>query len=355
MVEIHPSLLQRKIIHFDMDAFYASIEIRDDPRLRGKPVVIGGSPQSRSVVCTASYEARKYGIHSAMPCSQAARLCPSTIFLSPNFTKYQAASLQIRNIFKKYTEILEPLSLDEAYLDVTHHQKGLYAVQIARLIQGEVYQETGLTGSAGIAPNKLLAKIASDIRKPNGLTVVLPAQALLFMKELPLWKIPGIGPVTAKRLSAAGFEKCCDLWPFSLEEIKEKVGNIGDWLYHRARGIDERPVTTNWVRKSLGQEETFSTDLLSIEVLRAHILSLSSEVAKSLIQRNLKPRTITLKVKYADFTQVTRRRTLQEGVLDEHSISTIGLELLKITAAGTRKIRLLGISTSNFMGEFHGV
>ena len=352
MNDIHPSLLRRKIIHFDMDAFYASIEIRDNPNLVGKSVVVGGSPHSRAVVCTANYEARKYGIHSAMPCSQAARLCPSTVFLAPNFEKYTKASLQIKEIFKKYTPLVEPLSLDEAYLDVTHNERGLYAVQIAKQIQIEVYQNTGLTGSAGIAPNKLLAKIASDMRKPNGLTVVLPEQAAAFMEKLPLRKIHGIGPVAEKHLLARGLRNCRDVLQFSLEELEQKWGNRGGWLFQRVRGIDERPVETTWIRKSLGHEETFSYDILPLEEIKEHLHIVAGEVSQSLRKKGLQAKTITLKVKYDDFTQITRRKTFEIGIQDASAILQIGLNLLTATEAGKRKIRLLGITGSNFIEEF---
>lgn len=349
MLEIHPSLLKRKIIHFDMDAFYASIEVRDDPNLEGRPVVVGGSPNSRAVVCTANYEARKYGIHSAMSCSQAFRLCSDTVFIRPNFEKYVAASLQIREIFKKYTSLIEPLSLDEAYLDVTNNEQGLYAVKIAKLIQNEICEVTGLTGSAGIAPNKLLAKIASDMHKPKGITIVLPAQAIQFMQALPLRKIHGIGPVTEKRLLSEGLKKCSDVWPYSLEQLQAKLGNRAEWLYDSSRGIDERPVETSRIRKSLGQEETFAVDLLSIAELKLKLIELSQAVSEDLQNKNLKGRTITLKVKYADFTQVTRRKTFDNPVDDEATLLQMGTELLAVTEAGQRKIRLLGLSVSNFV------
>ncbi len=349
MNEVHPSLLKRKIIHFDMDAFYASIEVRDDPNLLGRPVVVGGLPNSRAVVCTANYEARKYGIHSAMPCSQAFRLCPEAVFIKPNFEKYMAASLQMREIFKKYTPLIEPLSLDEAYLDVTNNEKGLYAVKIAKLIQDEIYEVSGLTGSAGVAPNKLLAKIASDMNKPKGLTVVVPEKAIIFMAELPLRKIHGVGPVTEKKLLSEGLQKCNDVWPYSFDELKIKLGNRAQWLYDSSRGIDERPVETSRIRKSLGQEETFVADLLSVDELKLKLIDLSHQVSESLKERNLKGRTLTLKIKYADFTQITRRKTFIESINDESLLSQQAMELLIGTEAGIRKIRLLGLSVSNFI------
>ena len=349
MNEVHPSLLKRKIIPFDMDAFYASIEVRDDPNLLGRPVVVGGLPNSRAVVCTANYEARKYGIHSAMPCSQAFRLCPEAVFIKPNFEKYMAASLQMREIFKKYTPLIEPLSLDEAYLDVTNNEKGLYAVKIAKLIQDEIYEVSGLTGSAGVAPNKLLAKIASDMNKPKGLTVVVPEKAIIFMAELPLRKIHGVGPVTEKKLLSEGLQKCNDVWPYSFDELKIKLGNRAQWLYDSSRGIDERPVETSRIRKSLGQEETFVADLLSVDELKLKLIDLSHQVSESLKERNLKGRTLTLKIKYADFTQITRRKTFIESINDESLLSQQAMELLIGTEAGIRKIRLLGLSVSNFI------
>lgn len=344
---VHPSLLRRKIIHFDMDAYYASIEMRDDPTLQGRPVVVGGSPNSRGVVCTANYEARKYGIKSAMACSQAFRLCPGAVFLKPNFAKYSAVSQQIREVFYKYTPLVEPLSLDEAYLDVTNNQHGLYAVKIARLIQQEVYDITKLTGSAGVGPNKLLAKIASDLRKPHGLTVVLPEQAESFMGRLQLRKIHGIGPVTEKRLQAVGFNLCRDVWPFSLAALEAKVGSMAQWLYDGTRGLDDRPVEPSWERKSLGREETFGSDLLEVDALKAELVAIAANVARDIKKKALMARTITLKVRYADFKRITRSRSLSEPFDDVATIQDVAIRLLGSTEAGRRKIRLLGISVSN--------
>lgn len=347
---VHPSLLQRKIIHFDMDAFYASVEIRDDPSLKGKPVIVGGPPNSRGVVCTASYEARKFGVRSAMACSVAYRLCPQAIFVPTNFDKYRATSQQIREIFKNYTDIIEPLSLDEAYLDVTTNERGLYAVKIARLIQEEIFAKLSLTGSAGIAPNKLLAKITSDMHKPNGLTVLLPDRVTDFMQALPLRKIHGIGPATEERLVGKGFKICRDVWPFTVEELTEKLGaNMGPWLYRRSRGIDERPVEVSHERKSLGKEDTFSTDILSTDVLITKLEALGHAVAGSLAKRNMKGKTITLKVKYADFESITRSQSIgvytDDGPLIHEVVKKL---LLEKTEAGRRKIRLLGVSVANF-------
>lgn len=351
--DIHPSLLQRKIIHFDMDAFYASVEIRDNPELKGKPIVIGGSPQSRGVVCTASYEARKYGIRSAMPCSQAYRLCPSALFIRPDFSKYKEASQQIRSIFQRYTDRIEPLSLDEAYLDVTNNNLGLYATKIAIRIQKDIFDELQLTGSAGVAPNKLIAKIASDINKPNGLTIVLPQQVAGFMENLPLRRIHGIGPASEKRLLEAGLRVCRDVWSWSLERLEEELGsNMGGWLYKRSRGWDDRPVEASRERKSIGKEETFSTDILDVAKLQEELHTICADLAQSLKARNLSGKTVTLKVKYADFTLSTRSQTLAEAVNTPDVLEEVAQRLLlNNTEAGKKRIRLLGVSVSQFQSS----
>jgi len=348
MSAVHPSLLERKIIHFDMDAFYASIEIRDDPTLKDKPLVIGGSPQSRAVVCTASYAARKFGIKSAMPCSQAARLCPDAIFMVPNFQKYYAASQQIRAIFGQYTHLIEPLSLDEAYLDVTHNERGLFATKLARLMQEQIYDELQLTGSAGIAPNKLLAKIASDINKPKGLTVILPEQARRFMENLPLRRIHGIGPASEKRLQMAGLVYCRDVWQRDPSELEAVLGSMGRWIWERSQGLDDRPVKVERERKSLGKEDTFATDILDLDVLIKELRVLALAVADALQGRALRGKTITVKCKYADFSQVTRSRSLLVPTAEAALIEEVALELLQQTDAGKRKVRLLGVSVANF-------
>jgi DNA polymerase-4 len=347
---VHPSLLLRKIIHFDMDAYYASIEIRDNPSLKDKPVVIGGNADSRGVVCTASYEARKFGIRSAMASAHAAKLCPHAIFIRPNFEKYLAVTRQIQEIFKKYTPLVEPISLDEAYLDVTHNEQGLYATKIARLIQNEIFEKTQLTGSAGIAPNKMLAKIASDMNKPNGLTVILPEQVHAFMETLPLRKINGIGPVTEKSLAAKGFTLCRDLWPYSLAELEEKIGNHRSvWLYERARGVDDRQVEIDRIRKSLGSEDTFATDILDMGLLKNELEKICYDVMESLNRKQIKGKTVTLKVKYHDFTRITRAQTLEEAVESAENLIQITKGMLESkTEAGKKRIRLLGVSVSNF-------
>ncbi len=347
-LDLHPWLLQRKIIHFDMDAFYASVEVRANPSLKGKPLVVGGSPQSRGVVCTASYEARKFGIKSAMACSQAARLCPEAIFIPPDFAKYKLASQEIHEIFSRYTHIIEPLSLDEAYLDVTDNAAGLYATAIARRIQEAIQHELHLSGSAGIAPNKLVAKIASDFHKPMGVTVVMPEQVTRFMERLPLRRIHGIGPASEKRLKELGLENCADVWQKSRFWLQENLGSMGDWLYERSRGLDDRPVETRRQRKSLGKEETFAVDILERSQLEYEIDLLCEEVALALQKKDLRGKTITLKVKYADFTRCTRSQTLPFYTQDAQAIRNCAGQLLDATEAGQRKIRLLGISVANF-------
>ncbi len=351
MADLHPSLLKRKIIHVDMDAFFASVEIRDNPALRGRPIVVGGSPTSRGVVSTASYEARKFGIRSAMPCSRAAALCPQAIFLPPRFDAYCEVSRDIRKIFSEYSNLVEPMSLDEAYIDVTNNPQGLYAVKIAQEIRRKVFEVTSLTCSVGVAPNKLVAKIASDVNKPNGITVVLPEQVEAFMKNLPMRKISGIGPVSEKKLESAGIRICCDLWKYSQEELEDKFDHWGEWLWYVSRGIDERPVESFYIRKSLGKEETYPTDILDIAVVISHIKEIAAEVADSLVKKNIKGRTITLKIKYADFTQITRSQSIEAPTNDVAIIEDVAKTQLSKTEVGKKKVRLIGVSVSNLDGE----
>jgi DNA polymerase-4 len=345
---VHPSLLKRKIIHVDMDAFYAAVEVRDNPTLAGKPVVIGGSPQSRAVVCTSSYEARKFGIRSAMSCAQAYRLCPNAVFLSPNFEKYSQVSHQIREIFSRYTELIEPLSLDEAFLDVTDNRSGLYAAQIGKAIQAAVTEELNLSCSVGVAPNKLVAKIASDYRKPAGLTVVAPEKVAAFMSTLEVRKIFGVGPATEKRLNAIGIKSCTDILQIPLITLEEHLGSFAHWIYTAAQGIDERRVHTSRERKSLGREETFSKDLTSLPHLLDELKALADKTAHDLQNRKITGRTLTLKVKYGDFHQITRSQTLRYSANHEDTLFEAARKLLlEKTEAGQRRIRLLGLSVSN--------
>ena len=339
--------MQRKIIHVDMDAFYAAVEQRDDPVLRGRPVVVGGPPESRGVVATASYEARRFGIHSAMASARAYRLCPDAVFLRPRFAAYKAESQRIRAIFRRYTALVEPLSLDEAYLDVTNcrtcHGS---ATLIARRIKEEILTETGLTASAGVSYNKFLAKLASDIDKPDGLHVIEPDQGPAFVAELPIGRFHGVGPATERKMHRHGIRTGADLAQWSLEALVSTFGKSGAFYYHIARGIDERPVRPTRERKSIGSETTFAKDLSDTDAMLAALRPLAAEVLESLAAKQLVARTWTLKVKYHDFRQVTRAQSCiyPPRALDE--IMPLLANLLDRTAAGERAVRLLGVTAS---------
>jgi len=339
----------RKIVHVDMDAFYASVEVLDNPSLKGLPLVVGGQPGSRSVVCTASYEARKFGVRSAMSTTYAARLCPDAVFVPPRFERYTEISRAVRAIFARYTKLIEPLSLDEAYLDVTSHPT-MYATKIAHEIRLAVFKELGLTCSAGVGPSKLIAKIASDMNKPNGLTVVQPHQVKEFLRPLPLRKIHGVGPATDKRLAEAGFVKCSDLWSISVEEVERVLGSWGRWIWRAAQGIDHRHVMTHWERQSFGREDTLEHDELDVVKLGAHIDRLAVKVSKSLSKAEKSGRTITLKVKYSNFESITRAKSLSSETRDDQLIARICKDLLVAkTDAGKRPIRLVGVSVSKLL------
>lgn len=339
--------MQRKIIHVDMDAFYAAVEQRDDPVLRGRPVVVGGPPESRGVVATASYEARRFGIHSAMASARAYRLCPDAVFLRPRFAAYKAESQRIRAIFHRYTALVEPLSLDEAYLDVTDcracHGS---ATLIARRIKEEILTETGLTASAGVSYNKFLAKLASDIDKPDGLHVIEPDQGPAFVAELPIGRFHGVGPATERKMHRHGIRTGADLAQWSLEALVSTFGKSGAFYYHIARGIDERPVRPTRERKSIGSETTFAKDLSDTDAMLAALRPLAAEVLESLAAKQLVARTWTLKVKYHDFRQVTRAQSCiyPPRALDE--IMPLLANLLDRTAARERAVRLLGVTAS---------
>jgi len=344
---------KRKILHVDMDAFYASIEQRDNPQLRGKPVIVGGNPEGRGVVSTASYEARRFGIHSAIPAAKAKKLCPHAIFLRPDFEKYKAVSNQIHHIFRNYTSIIEPVSLDEAYLDITRNKLNIdEPVLLAQMIQQNIYAITKLTASVGVAPNKFLAKIASDMKKPAGLTVVYPEQVESFLKPLAVEKIPGIGPVAKEKLNARGIKTIGDLMKMNKTELCNLFGKWGATLFELARGIDNSPVEPKREIKQISSEETFEQDIIQIPVLEKKIIQLSDEVANRLMESNIKARTITLKVKYADFTLITRSRTLSEPVNSANAIQKEAIKLLhEKTQAGKRLIRLIGVGVSNLVPD----
>ncbi len=320
----------RKIIHVDMDAFYASVEQRDNPELRGKPVVVGGRPDSRGVVATCSYEARKYGIHSAMPCARAYRLCPSTIFVLPRFAVYRQVSQQIRDIFFSHTDLVEPLSLDEAYLDVTKNKQDIQsATWVAQKIREEIRTRTGLTASAGVSYNKFLAKIASDVQKPDGLTVVTPEQAEAFIASLPIRRFHGVGRVTERKMLALGIHNGADLYLHSLEELQHYFGKSGQYFYTIARGVDLRPVTPNRIRKSIGKETTLGDDIADVGQMLTIIGDLAEKVAAALQHKQTSGLTLTLKVKYADFQIVTRSISGESPIETAEEILSLAEKLLK--------------------------
>lgn len=339
----------RKIIHVDMDAFYASVEQRDFPDLRGKPVVVGGPPDSRAVVCTASYEARRFGIHSAMPCSKAYRLCPNAVFVPPRFAVYKGISEQIRQIFFEYTDLVEPLSLDEAYLDVTRNRPEIpYAVTIAREIKGKIVSQTGLTASAGVAAGKFLAKVASGMNKPDGLTVIRPEEAIAFLERLPIGQFYGVGRVTEKRMKAHGIETGADLKRLTLPELEGLFGKSGAHYYRLVRGVDESPVVPFRERKSVGIEDTFEQDISDIMELRQRLDALTHGLERRLQAHGRPGRTLTLKIKYADFEQHTRSET--KGNVSEAAVDlyAAGARLLDALLIPGRRVRLLGLTVSGF-------
>ncbi len=341
---------QRKIIHVDMDAFYASVEQRDNPALRGRPVIVGGDPRGRGVVAACSYEARVFGIHSAMPCSRARRLCPDAVFLRPDRAKYHRVSERIMAIFCRYTDLVEPLSLDEAYLDVTVNHAGIpSATWIARAIKREILAATGLTASAGVSCNKFLAKVASDMDKPDGLTVIEPHQALAFIHRLPVGKFYGVGRVTEKRMQALGIRTGADLHRWSRDELVATFGRAGGFFHDIVRGIDHRPVRPHRERKSVGAETTLQRDTGDRRRMMAILADLAARVGSVLESRRTCGRTLVLKVRYEDFTTVTRSRTPGVLFLTAGDIMTHVPGLLAATEAGRRKVRLLGITVGNLV------
>ena len=338
----------RKIIHVDMDAFYASVEQRDDPALRGRPVAVGGS-RERGVVAAASYEARRYGVRSAMASVSARRRCPDLVFVRPRFEVYKAVSQQVRTIFAEFTPLIEPLSLDEAYLDVTSNlQRIASATRIAWEIRARIRQDTGLTASAGVSYNKFLAKLASDHRKPDGLFVVTPAQGPDFVEGLEVGRFHGIGPVTAAKMNRLGIVTGLDLRRQSEAFLNAHFGKAGRYYYDLARGIDHRPVRPDRVRKSVGSETTFSEDLTSREALMAGLLPAIGAVWDHCGRTGSAGRTVTLKVKYSDFSQRTRSRTLARPVANRAELEAIGAELVGSILPLEKSVRLLGLSLSGF-------
>ena len=344
---------QRKIIHIDMDAFFASVEQRDFPELRGKPVIVGGQPNSRGVVAACSYEARGYGIHSAMPSSRAARLCPNAIFVPPRFEAYRQCSRELHNIFNEYTDLIEPLSLDEAYLDVTfcNRYRGS-ATLIAKEIKKRVRKKLNLNASAGVSYNKFLAKIASDMDKPDGLYIIRPEQAERFICALPIRKFFGVGKVTETRMQGLGIQTGGDLKRWTEAELARHFGRSGSYYYRIARGIDERLVRADRIRKSIGKEKTFSSDVVDLEYIQRQLEEIATKISDILKRRELLAKTLTLKVKYYDFVLNTRSQTLGNYFQSKGKMIDELSGLIGRTELGVRPCRLLGLSVSS-LREFN--
>lgn len=339
-------MAERKIIHVDMDAFFASVEQLDNPDLRGRPIAVGHDAP-RSVVATASYEARKYGVRSAQPVSQAKRKCAQLVIVEPHFLRYREVSERVHEIFRRYTDLVEPISLDEAFLDVTENKKGIaMAMDIAKEIRQAIYDELHLTASAGVSCNKLIAKIASDYRKPNGLTVVHPLRVSAFLEHLPVENLWGVGPKTMQRMHDLMVHTCGQLRQVPLDVLKQEFGKMGQVFYDFSRGIDERPVVSHWTRKSVGCEATFDTDIskrsAAIIVLYQAVVELVQRIAKS----GFEGRTLTLKVKFSDFTQVTRSVTQSKVLRDKDDILPLAKQLLRKVDYEEHSFRLLGLSVS---------
>lgn len=338
----------RKIIHVDMDAFYASVEQRDDPRLRGLPVIVAWRGR-RSVVCAASYEARAFGVHSAMPALRAEALCPQAVFLPPDFARYREASRQVREIARRHTDLIEPLSLDEAYLDVTVNKTGLpTATAVARALRRQIRDELDLTASAGVAPNKFLAKIASDWKKPDGLFVLPPARVLAFLAPLPVGRLPGVGKVTEARLIAEGIATVADLRRRPLAELEARHGRFGARLYHLARGVDDSPVVPNRPTQSISTETTLEQDL-PLSQLEPLIRSLAERTWKLALNEIRLPRTVVLKLKTSDFRILTRSHTPAAFPASCEELVAVALALRARVALGSRqRYRLVGVGLGNF-------
>jgi DNA polymerase IV len=341
----------RKIIHIDMDAFYASVEQRDNPELRGKPVAVGSS-RERGVVAAASYEARRFGVHSAMASVTAKRRCPALLFVKPRFDVYKEVSLQIRGIFAEYTHLVEPLSLDEAYLDVTENLKGIaYATQVAQEIRARIRAETSLSASAGVSYNKFLAKLASDQRKPDGMFVIAPEMGPAFVETLPVSKFHGIGPATAAKMNRLGIHTGADLKAQSLTFLQERFGKAGSYYYSISRAVDDRAVRPDRVRKSVGAENTFERDLWTLEEMSAELQPIIDKVWRYCEQVGIRGRTVTLKVKYQDFEQITRSRSFSAWVESRAAVEDMSLELLTSLFPVRKGVRLLGVTLSSLNTE----
>jgi DNA polymerase IV len=344
----------RKIIHVDMDAFYASVEQRDDPTLRGKPVAVG-YPAKRGVVAAASYEARDFGVRSAMPSTVAIRKCAELVFVPPRFDVYRGVTEQIRAIFKDYTRLVEPLSLDEAYLDVTDNLKGIpTAWETAKEIRARIYDEIRLTASAGISCNKFLAKIASDYRKPNGQFAIMPDQAEAFVASLPVAKFHGVGPKTAAKMRALGIETGADLRAQTLDFLQDRFGKAGSWYYNIARGRDDRLVQPDRERKSLGSETTFSEDLSDPVQIEAGVIAMADDVWTWCEKANARGRTVTVKIKWADFQISTRSRSMEVTIQTRDKLHQVAIDLIRSVFPPRKGVRLVGVTLSNFRSQAVG-
>ena len=347
-------MFSRKIIHIDMDAFFASVEQRDHPELQGKPIAVGGS-KKRGVVAAASYEARKYGVKSAMASITAARLCPPLIFVKHRFDVYHEVSNQIRAIFEEYTDLVEPLSLDEAFLDITNNKKGMKsATMVAEEIRQRIFEETQLTASAGVSYNKFLAKIASDINKPNGIKVITPDEAIPFIETLPVEKFFGVGKVTAARMHKMGIRTGADLKRLTELEMGQRFGKVGRYYYKIVRGEDRRAVNPNRVRKSIGAERTFSDDLITKESMMERLEYIGEKVFRYMEKHDNFGRTITLKMKTPDFQIVSRSKTFNSEIKDWDGFISVVRELLNDNWTNDLAVRLLGVSASNLMRDHRG-
>jgi DNA polymerase-4 len=355
IMPVQTPLQERKIIHIDMDAFYASVEQRDDPVLRGKPVAVGGS-RERGVVAAASYEARAYGVRSAMASAVARRRCADLIFVKPRFEVYRAVSRQIQAIFADYTDLIEPLSLDEAYLDVTANHRGIgSATEIAKEIRARIKAETGLTASAGVSYNKFIAKLASDHNKPDGLCVVRPAQGPDFIAKIPIGRFHGVGPVTAKRMEKLGIHDGADLRRCSREFLSQQFGKSGDYYYLAARAMDHRAVRPDRTRKSIGSENTFFRDLTAHDDLVAALAESAGIVARHADRTSHAGRTVSIKLRYSDFRTITRAKTLPYAIADERRVLEVALSLLAPLEPVEQGVRLLGVTLSGLGGDEEAV
>lgn len=344
---------QRKIIHIDMDAFFASVEQRDNAELRGKPVAVGGAGP-RGVVAAASYEARVFGVRSAMPGGRARRLCPELVFVPPRFEAYRAVSAQIRGVFERFTDLVQPLSLDEAYLDVTHNKLGIAsATYIAQEIRRLIRAETALTASAGVSCNKLIAKLASDQNKPDGLCVVPPDQAERFMADMPVARIHGVGPVTARRMAALDIHNGADLKGWSLDALKRHFGKAAAFYHGAARGVDERPVQGRELRKSISVEDTFASDIGVREALTEALSQVAARLWARASAAHVSGKTVTLKIKLGDFRILTRSRTFAVPPASAAELLAVGIELLEAQLPLPMGARLLGLGLSHLLDPDH--